>query len=85
MYEYHWWLGYVLEKYEANEEFKIKFLCPHGPSTSFVFPSQSDELILPMSLILSTITPTSDTGRTYKLSTAEANHMSKFFEDFTMM
>jgi hypothetical protein len=32
--EDHWWLGYVLEKYEENEEFKIGFLHPHGPSLS---------------------------------------------------
>jgi hypothetical protein len=25
-YEGHWWLGYVLEKYEDNEEFKIRSL-----------------------------------------------------------
>jgi hypothetical protein len=30
-YEDHWWLGYVLETYENNEEFKIRFLHPHGP------------------------------------------------------
>jgi hypothetical protein len=66
-YEDHWWLGNELEKYEVNEEFKIRFLHPHQPSASFVFPSQTDELILPMSLILSIVTSTSETGRTYKL------------------
>jgi hypothetical protein len=42
VYEDHWWLGYVLEKYEGNEEFKIRFLHPHGPSAYFVFLSQPD-------------------------------------------
>jgi hypothetical protein len=37
VYEDHWWLGYVLEKYEESEEFKSRFLHPHGPSVSFVF------------------------------------------------
>jgi hypothetical protein len=32
VYEDHWWLGYVLGKYEENEEFKIRFLHPHGTS-----------------------------------------------------
>jgi hypothetical protein len=75
----------VLEKYEGNEEFKIRFLHPHGPSPSFVFLSQPDELMLTVSLILSIVTPTSETGRTYKLSSAEANHISKLLEDFKMM
>jgi hypothetical protein len=77
VYEDHWWLGCVLEKYEENEEFKIRFLHPHGPSAYFVFLSQPDELILPVSLILSTVAPTSGTGITYKLSSAEAHHISK--------
>jgi hypothetical protein len=47
-----------------------------------VFPSQPDEIILPMSLILSMVTPTSETGRTYNLTSAEANHISKSTEDF---
>jgi hypothetical protein len=46
-YEDHWWPGCVLEKYEENEEFKIRFLHVHGPSPSFMFPSQPDELFLP--------------------------------------
>jgi hypothetical protein len=85
VYEYHWWLGYVLEKSNENEEFKIRFLDPYVPSASFVSPSQPDELFLLMSLILSMVTPTSETGRTYKLSSAEANHVSKLLEDFKMM
>jgi hypothetical protein len=74
VYEDHWWPGYVFKKYEENEQFKIRFPHPPGPSASFVFQSQTDELIPPMSLILSMVTPTSETGRTYKLSSAEANH-----------
>jgi hypothetical protein len=83
--EDHWWPGYVLEKYEENEEFKIRFLHPHGQSASFVSQPQPDELILPVCLILSMVTPTSETGRTYKLSIAEANHISKLSEDSKMM
>jgi hypothetical protein len=75
----------VLEKYKENEEFKTRFLHPHGPSACFVFLSQPDELILPMSLILSMVTPTSETERTYKLSSAEANHVSNLLEDFKIM
>jgi hypothetical protein len=85
VYEDHWWLGYGLEKYEENEEFKTRFLHPHGPSASSVFPSQPGKLILPVSLTLSMVIPTSGTGRTYKLSSAEANHISKLPEDFKMM
>jgi hypothetical protein len=38
VYEDYWWPGYVLEKYEENEEFKIRFLHPYGLSASSVFP-----------------------------------------------
>jgi hypothetical protein len=85
VYEDHRWLGYVLEKYEENEEFETRFLHPHEPLASSVLPSQPDELILPMSLILSVVIPTSETGRTYKLSSTEANHISKLSEDFKIM
>jgi hypothetical protein len=85
VYEDHWWPGYVLEKYEENEEFKIRFLHPHGPSPSFVFLPQPDELILLVSLILSKVAPTSETGRTCKLSSAEANRISNLLENFKMM
>jgi hypothetical protein len=85
VYEDHSWLGYVLEKYDEYEEFKIRFLYPHGPSASFVFPSQPDELLVAVSLILPMVTPTSETGRTYKLSSAETSHISKLLEDFKMM
>jgi hypothetical protein len=85
VYEDHWWLGCVLEKYEENEEFKITFVHPHWLSASFVFLFQPGELILPISLILSAVTPSYETGRTYKLSSAEANHISKLLEHFRMM
>jgi hypothetical protein len=77
VYEDYWWPGYVLEKYEGNEEFTTIFLHPHGPSSSFVFLSQSDDLTLPVSSFLSMVAPKSKIGRTYKLSSAEANHMCK--------
>jgi hypothetical protein len=80
VYEDHWWPGCVLEKYEENEGYKVRFLHPHGPSPSFVFPSQPGELILPMFLILSMVTQTSETGITYKLSSAEGNRMSELLK-----
>jgi hypothetical protein len=38
VYEDHWWPGYVLDKYEEDEEFKITFLHPHGPPPSLCSP-----------------------------------------------
>jgi hypothetical protein len=67
VYEDHWWPGYVLQKYEENEKIKIRFLHPHGPSPSFVYLSQLDELILLMSLILSMVTPTFEILNFYHL------------------
>jgi hypothetical protein len=75
----------MLEKCEGYEEFKIRFLSLHGPSASFVFLSQPDELILPVSLILFMVIPTSEAGRTYKLLSPEAYHICKLLEGFKIM
>jgi hypothetical protein len=83
-YEDHWWLGCVLEKYKENKNLKSDSFI-HMDHQPPVFPSQRDELILPISLIMSMVTPTSETERTYKLSSAEASHIPKLLEDFKMM
>jgi hypothetical protein len=66
LYEDHWYLGYVLEKYEENEEFKIRFLHPYALSPSLCSHFNQMNYFY-MCLILSVVTPISENGRTYKL------------------
>ena len=37
-YDNYWWIGLILEKDDHQENSCIKFMHPHGPSSSFVWP-----------------------------------------------
>ena len=41
-----WWLALVMEKCNAQEELKVRFFHPAGPSPSFSFPRRLDELVI---------------------------------------
>ena len=41
-YDNYWWIGLILEKDDHQEDSHIKFMHPHGPSPSFVWPSFED-------------------------------------------
>eukprot|EP00731_Ephydatia_muelleri_P006911 Em0003g1159a len=44
-YDSRWWLALVMEKYNAQEELKVRIFHPAGPSPSFSFPRRLDELV----------------------------------------
>ena len=67
VYNSHWYLACVLEKNAESKEVTVSFLHPPGPANSFMFPQRSDILLLPFSDILTTASPTTQTGRTYQL------------------
>jgi hypothetical protein len=69
-----------MEKSEETGEIHIQFLHPHGPAASFIYPVHLDELTLPVNHILSLSTPTSETGRTYKLTSAESSNASQLLK-----
>lgn len=73
-YDGKWWLAYVLEKLSRADEVKLKFLHPAGPSQSFTYPPQTDELIIPCKTLLTKVSPTTATGRTYSLTSKEMNN-----------
>ena len=69
LYNQHWWIGLVIEKDEHEEDLKIKFMHPHGPSPSFVWPSFEDICWVPNNEILCKIdSPSTKTGRSYVVS-----------------
>lgn len=85
VYDNRWWLAYVLEKDEINDEVKVSFLNPAGPSPSFSFPARQDILRLPVTLVLSKVNPITPTGRTYNLSNEELQKTIEAFTDFSSL
>ncbi|GBL89309.1 hypothetical protein AVEN_11118-1 [Araneus ventricosus] len=73
MYDSTWWLGCVLNVNTSSDEIQISFLHPHGPSTSFVYPSYSDILRVSRHSVLTKVDPSTATGRAYKITEAESN------------
>lgn len=74
-YNNEWWLGCVLGI--ADEEVKISFLEPHGPSPSFKYPRSPDILIVNKTEVLTKVDPTTQTGRVYHLTEFESIKASK--------
>ena len=67
VYDNNLWLGYVLEKNEEQDEVKITFLHPSGPTKSFSYPRHPDVLWVSIVDILTRVNPVTPTGRTYVL------------------
>ena len=78
-YDNYWWIGLILEKDDHQEDSRIKFMNPHGPSPSFVWPSFEDIYWVPNKHILCKIDSlTTKTGRSYVVSEANiTNILSK--------
>ena len=65
------WLGCVLSVGESECVVTVKFLHPHLPSSSFVFPDQEDVMDIDPSDILTHVNPITATGKTYTLRKTE--------------
>ena len=70
-YEDKWWLSCILNSDAENAEVEVTFLHPHGPSRSYKYPSIPDLLILPVTNILTKVSPKTTTGHIYTLSQKE--------------
>jgi len=71
VYDNAWWLGYVIEKNTEEKTVSVNFLTPRGPSPSLKYPERQDILNVPYCDILSTVSATTTTGRTYIVEVAE--------------
>jgi hypothetical protein len=78
VYDTHWYLACILEVMIESSEVKLSFLHPHGPSASFVYPSQPDVLIVDASDVLMIANPVTITGRTYTLTKSETGKAKQF-------
>lgn len=72
-YDGHWWVACVMEHSPERHEVDVKFLHPHGPSPSYTFPEPSDHLTIDYQDVLTTVEPTTATGRTYSISKKETS------------
>ncbi len=76
-YDSEWWLACVIDVDIDNAEVKVSFLHPHGPSRSYKYPSIPDILTIPLTDILSKVTPRTATGRVYNLTPKETRDTAK--------
>ena len=67
-YDKKWWISYVNEIFPQGNEVSANFLHPHGPSPSYFYPRRPDSLVVDVDDILVQLSPTTVTGRTYRLS-----------------
>ena len=81
VYDGFWWVTCVVETFPESEEIEVSFLHPHGPSRSFRYPSPKDVLVMSCKDVLTTISPTTATGRTYVLSLEELAAATKALAD----
>lgn len=46
-YDQKWYVGIIKESDKLNQDYFVKFMPPHGPSQSFVWPIRNDVCWLP--------------------------------------
>jgi hypothetical protein len=69
VYDNAWWL-HVIEKNTKEKTVSVNFLTPRGSSPSFKYPERQDILNVLYCDILSTVSATTTTGRTYIVEVA---------------
>ena len=80
-YNGEWWVAYVMEVQPEARRVYIKFLHPHGPSPSYVFPELQDDLDIDVSDVLTTLSPITATGRTYTLPRSDTKRATEALRD----
>ena len=79
-YDSKWWIGLVLEVNTNEQDFRIKFLHPSGPSKSFYWPPHEDICWVPSTNYISHVrTLSTTTGRTYKVDDNEYGYITSLF------
>ena len=69
VYDGHWWLASVINVSTTVGRRALEL--PHGPSHSYSFPQPCDTLHIHISDVLTHVEPTTETGRTCRISTEE--------------
>eukprot|EP00795_Rhopilema_esculentum_P003944 gene3944-15275_t len=74
-YDTHCWVGVTIEVRSENKDVAIKFLHPHLPCVSFMWPRRVDVCWVPTSNILKKVQPpkpSTMTGRQYTFEPKDA-------------
>ena len=80
MYDQQWWVGNICDTSE-EQDVKVTFMHPHGPSKSFSWPTREDICWVPLPHIIKIIdAPVTSTGRKYKLPTKLEKEMAELFK-----
>ena len=78
-YDEHWWVGLVLDLDDESNDVLVKFMSPHGPSSSFSWPTRDDVCWVPGSAIRILKTPsTTSSGRSYKLDASDSKELLQY-------
>ncbi|CAH0394865.1 unnamed protein product [Bemisia tabaci] len=69
-YDQDWYFGVVEELHKDEQDVKVRFMHPNGPTTFFYWPRKEDICIVPVSSIISIVDPprTTTSGRTFVFS-----------------
>jgi len=73
-----WWIGIIREVDKEQDDARINFMHPHGPSQSFHWPQVDDMCWVPITHLLCSVdTPTTITGRQYSITQAEVKKVEE--------
>lgn len=77
-YDSFWWIGMIKEIDRDNNEIRVHFMHPHGPSRSFFWPTRIDSCWVPMQNVLCKVDiPLTVSGRTYTLKDTDLTTILK--------
>lgn len=82
VYDNQWWLAYVLAKNENDEQVKVTFLHPAGPSPSFAYPRRPDILWLSVNDVLCKVQTVTPTGRIYRIPESDKIKTNETFNTY---
>ena len=84
LYDGKWWVGYVLDRCEEQEDAQVRFMHPNGPAVSFKWPTTNDICWVPNAHILMAIPSPSTTrrGRHYSLDEETSRKITQAFEKY---
>ncbi|GBN74622.1 hypothetical protein AVEN_262439-1 [Araneus ventricosus] len=84
-YGIKWWIGKIVECYDEYNDYKIMFMHPHGPSALHMWLKPLDACWIPYEHIMKIVSaPSTNTGRTYKITPEEDNSIELLFKNFKM-
>ena len=79
-YDSFWWVGMVTEIDIKTNDIQMKFMHPHEPSQSFIWPQRDDICWVPLSSLIVVINvPTTRSGRTYNIDVIDYNTITNKF------